>query len=119
MGWMIKTNNNQDDKMKFNYAKLVLTAFYALLSFTLHAETQPKFSLIPTTKTTWTIPANGSATLQYRVTNQLATTKTFNHRSFLSTQQETNGAGLLPKSVYLSASRILFIDLIDLGESIN
>lgn len=59
----------------------------------LYAASQATFTLIPTTPTTVQIPVNGSATVQYNVTNQTKVTRTLTMVPIAGVTQLTGTAG--------------------------
>ena len=65
---------------KSNTLSRLFISFTMLLITTnvLHAETQPKFTIIPTTPTTLAVQFNQVATIQYLLTNQTKVTRTLN-----------------------------------------
>ncbi len=70
---------------------LAMVCFFALSA--LHAGTQPKFTIIPTTATTIEITPTGTATVQYVVTNQTKITRTLAMSSIQGITQLTTDTG--------------------------
>lgn len=66
--------------MKNSTRTVIQSIFIGIVSFfslsSPHAETQPKFDIIPTTATKIPLPSNGSATVAYCVTNRTQITRT-------------------------------------------
>ena len=60
----------------------------------MHAATQPRFTIIPTTPTTVAVPLNGTATVQYTVTNQTKITRTLTIKPLSGITQVTTGEGV-------------------------
>lgn len=67
---------------------------FLLLPFSLHAETQPKFTVEPLTPTTFVLPVNLTATIVYRVTNVTQITRTLTMGPISGVTQITSGTGV-------------------------
>lgn len=78
-----------------NFFKHIIVFALLLTATALHAdETQPKFTIIPTTQTKWIIPVNGAARVAYVVTNQTKITRTLTMRPIAGIPQTTTGTGV-------------------------
>lgn len=67
---------------------------FLLIPFSLHAETQPKFTVEPLTPTTFVLPVNLTATIVYRVTNVTQITRTLTMGPISGVTQITSGTGV-------------------------
>ncbi len=74
----------------------IITTLFCFISTALYAETQPKFDIIPTTATTWSIPSNGFATVSYCVTNRTKITRTLTVSPVPGIVQQTSVVGTAP-----------------------
>jgi hypothetical protein len=98
--------------------RLILSLFVLLLTTTLIAETQPKFSIIPTTPTTITVPVNRSVTVIYRVTNQTKLTRTLTMKGIPGITQATFGAGYCSNPFTLASGHSCLLVLPIIGSQI-
>ena len=71
---------------------LVALAFFSTVTL-LHAETQPKFSLIPITDTTLFIPIDGARVIEYRVTNNTKVTRMLTMKPIIGISQRSDFVG--------------------------
>jgi hypothetical protein len=80
---------------QFNYIKrFMIGIFIFLYALTVHSETKPKFSIIPSTPTQWLMPINGQTTIIYTVTNQTKIKRTLVMKSIPDITQQTSGPGV-------------------------
>ncbi len=85
----------------FKHALVGLTILFA--ATLLHAdETQPKFTIIPSTHTKWVIPSNGNAKVIYTVTNQTKITRTLTMKPIPGITQKTTGFGVCDSTFTLA-----------------
>lgn len=84
--------------------------FFSTLTL-LHAATQPAFTFIPTTPTTVTIPVNGNAVVQYRVTNQTKISRTLTMEPIAGVTQLTGSDGECAHSFMLASKQSCLLTL--------
>lgn len=85
-----------------------------IISTAVLAETQPKFTIIPTTPTKIVLPANSTATIIYRVTNMTKITRQLTAGPIPGVTQVTSGAGVCGNPFTLAHGKscllTLFVD---------
>lgn len=106
---------------KQNMFKHLITGLTALLATTLlyAEETQPKFTIIPSTQTKWVIPVNGVATVIYTVTNQTKITRTLTMKPIPGIIQTTTGAGVCGKTFTLAHGQSCQLKLPLIGSQLS
>lgn len=77
----------------------------------LHAQTQPKFSIVPTTPTDVLILRNDTTTVQYRVTNNTKITRTLVMTPIAGITPDTNGAGFCSNPFTLAPNESCLLTL--------
>lgn len=77
----------------------------------LQAATQPKFSIIPTTRTAMLVPTNFTKTVQYQVTNQTQITRTLTMVPIQGINQITSGTGACGNTFTLASHQSCMLTL--------
>ena len=98
---------------------LLICSAYWLITTSLHAETQPKFTLTPTTATTVTVPANRTATVIYRVTNMTKITRQLTASPIFGITQVTTGAGVCANPFTLATGESCLLTLLINGAQLS
>ena len=80
----------KDEIMKRNINAYLLALGISCLAAATHAETQPKFTMTPTTPTSISVPSTGSAVISYTVTNNTKITRTLTMQPLVGVIQETD-----------------------------
>lgn len=75
-------------------SKLVLSAFFSCLMVCGAQAAKPLWTFEPLTATTMSVPANGTATVQYRITNQSSKPHTLTMQPLTGVVQTTSGQGI-------------------------
>lgn len=102
----------REDRMnRWMKGRLFGVAALFLVGLIGHAAT-PIFSIIPTTPTTISLPVNGAVTVQYRVTNQTAITRTLTIKPIQGVSQTTVGAGVCASPFTLAPNQSCLLTLI-------
>jgi hypothetical protein len=106
-----------------NLNKQLLCFFFSivtlLISSTLSAETQPKFTIIPSTPIKWLIPSNGQTTIIYTVTNQTKIKRTLVMKPIAGITQQTLGAGVCSSPFTLNPGQSCQLVLPIIGSQIT
>lgn len=89
------------------------STFFFLLFATscLQATGQTVFTLVPTTPTAMLMPANSSANIEYRVTNQTFLTRTLTTQPITGITQITTGTGVCPSPFTLASHQSCLLRL--------
>lgn len=98
-----------------NTPKLLIHIIAGIFTYTLttllHATAQPILTFIPTTPTTLQVPANGVATVQYRIINPTAITRTLAMVPIVGIRQNTAEAGFCADPFILSPNESCLLTL--------
>ncbi len=89
--------------MKINYLSSLMVGFISLLLTTLAHAGVPLWTFTPLTATTLTIPANDTALIQYRITNQSNKPHTLSMKPIQGISQITTGTGICGSAFALVA----------------
>lgn len=91
--------------------RLFSLGFCLFLSAVLHAATNPTWTIIPTTPTSFNMPINGTTTVQYRVKNNTYVSRTLTFKPIEGVTQITSGAGVCPRPFTLAHNQSCLLTL--------
>lgn len=92
-----------------------------LLLFTnnVFAKTQPKFTIIPTTPTSFTLSIHSTATVRYQVTNKTQIRRQLTMTPITGITQQTTGSGVCSNPFTLAHGESCLLTLLIHGDQIN
>lgn len=99
--------------------KLFTAIIFILLSTNLHSATQPKFTIIPTTSTSFDITRDNTINVQYRVTNQTNITRQLVMSSIPGFTQLTEGTGYCSNPFTLAHGQSCLLTLQAAGSQLS
>ena len=103
--------------------RFITTIFFCLTYLfvitPLHATTQPKFTLTPTTATSAIVPANRTFNVVYRVANATKITRQLTMAPIAGVTQLTSGSGVCPKAFTLAYGESCLLTLFFNGSDLS
>jgi hypothetical protein len=105
--------------LKTQLQRLIIGVIVLFIAPILAAETQPKFTIIPSTSTHWIIPSNGQTSITYTVTNQTKIKRTLVMKPIPGITQQTLGAGVCSNPFTLNPGQSCQLVLPIIGSQIT